>query len=70
MNSSNITKDPGFHDAKRYTSRRLISGSLIFTFYGIIFLQIENYLILYALFLFQFLPALFIFLNKTYVIYI
>lgn len=38
--SSTITEPKGFHDAKRYTANRLISGSLIFTFYGIFILQI------------------------------
>ncbi len=63
-----IASPPAFADAKKYIADNLILGSIIFTAYGIIFLQIKNPKIIIFLFLVQAVPCIFVVLRYSYVI--
>jgi hypothetical protein len=49
------------------TNSSLIAGAVIFTIYGIVFLEIDNYIAYVFLFLAQCVPAMFVFLYDVYV---
>lgn len=66
--AQDLSAPPAFDSLKKYIASKLVPGALIFTFYGIIFLQISHPLMLIALFLVQAVPALFVFLYQCYVL--
>jgi len=52
LDSTQLTTPVGYNDAQKYIANNLLGGVLLFTFYGIFFMQFGNKIIFIFLFIF------------------